>query len=198
MKKIIYTALLFTAMAFVCTNCDTVNSQSPPSITETEQPNENNLLERGEYLLTIMDCDACHTPKTLTPQGPVPDMTRRLSGYPSGQPLPAINKAEITPDKWVLFTGDLTAAVGPWGVSFGANLTPHETGIGNWSFENFKTALREGKHKGLENGRPLLPPMPWQTYRNLTDEDMRALFEVIQKLPPVDNVVPAPIPPTEI
>ena len=125
-------------------------------------------------------------------------MTRRLSGYPSGQPLPAINKAEITPDKWVLFTGDLTAAVGPWGVSFGANLTPHETGIGNWSFENFKTALREGKHKGLENGRPLLPPMPWQTYRNLTDEDMRALFEVIQKLPPVDNVVPAPIPPTEI
>ncbi len=197
MKKTILPLFLLASVLLVYTNCENANSQTEAT-TETEVPNEEALLKRGEYLLSIMDCDACHTPKNLTPQGPIPDMTRRLSGYPADKPLPAINKGEITPDKWILFTGDLTAAVGPWGVSFGANLTPHETGTGNWTFENFKTALRQGKHKGMENGRPLLPPMPWQVYRNLSDEDMQALFKAIQNLPPVENVVPAPIPPTEI
>ena len=197
MKNTIFAALLL-AISLVYFNCDTATGQQPATPAETAVETEETVLKRGEYLLAILDCDACHTPKMMTPQGPVPDMSKRLSGYQAGRPLPAIDKSEITPDKWVLFTGDLLASVGPWGVSYGANLTPHETGTGNWTFENFKTALTQGKHKGMENGRPLLPPMPWQAYRNLSEDDMKALFKAIQNLPAIENIVPAPIPPTEI
>lgn len=159
---------------------------------------EADLLQRGEYLLNFMGCDDCHSPKTMTAQGPVPDMTRRLSGHPADLALPEIDPAQVAPGQWILFNGDLTASVGPWGISYAANLTPHETGIANWTFENFQTAITQGKHKGLENGRPLLPPMPWPAYRNMSEEDMRALFAALKNLPPVDNVVPAPVPPNEI
>ncbi len=197
MKNTIYSLLLLAAIALVYANCDTATSQQSAA-TEAAPPSDADQLKRGEYLLSFMGCDDCHTPKVMTPEGPVPDMTRRFSGHPAGQPLPEINLAEVAPGKWLLFNGDLTAAVGPWGVSFAANLTPHETGIGNWTFENFKMALSQGKHKGVENGRPLLPPMPWPAYRNMTEEDMQALFKAIKNLPPVENVVPSPIPPTEI
>tara|TARA_R110002094_G_scaffold3622_1_gene11771 strand:- start:315 stop:614 length:300 start_codon:yes stop_codon:yes gene_type:complete len=87
----------------------------------------------------------------------------------------------------------LTAAVGPWGTSFAANLTPDETGIGNWSEAQFLKAIKEGKFKGMENTRPLLPPMPWTEYRNFTDEDLKAIFAYLKTIKPIDNVVPAAI-----
>ncbi len=37
-------------------------------------------IERGEYLVTVADCAGCHTPPVLTPDGPVPDTARHLSG----------------------------------------------------------------------------------------------------------------------
>ncbi len=126
----------------------------------------------------------------MTPQGPVPDMDRWLMGYPSQDPLPEINKNEIGPDKWVLLNNDLTAAVGPWGVSFAANLTPHQTGLGNWTFEQFKKAMTEGKYKGVENTRMLLPPMPWQSYAGMKDEDLKAIYEYLKSIKPIENLVP--------
>jgi hypothetical protein len=43
----------------------------------------------------------------------------------------------------------------------------------------------------------LLPPMPWPNYINMKEEDMQAIFAFLQSLPPVENVVPAPIAPAE-
>jgi hypothetical protein len=68
---------------------------------------------------------------------------------------------EALQNGWSLFNEDLTAGVGPWGVSFAANITSDDSGIGTWSLEQFKRALTEGKYQGLEGGRMLLPPMPW-------------------------------------
>ncbi|WP_262506838.1 hypothetical protein [Salegentibacter holothuriorum] len=34
----------------------------------------------------------------------------------------------------------------------------------------------EGKYKGQENGRTLLPPMPWQNFKNIKEEDLRAMY----------------------
>jgi hypothetical protein len=62
-----------------------------------------------------------------------------------------------------------TATIGPWGMSFAGNLTPDDTGIGNWTYENFEKAMRKGKFKGLDGSRPILPPMPWQMLANVTD-----------------------------
>ena len=50
----------------------------------------------------------------------------------------------------------------------------------------------DGKYKGLENSRPLLPPMPWQMYQNMTNEDLRSVFAYLKSLPAIKNVVPAP------
>jgi hypothetical protein len=91
--------------------------------------------------------------------------------------------------------GDLTAAAGPWGVSFAANLTPDGTGLGNWSLDNFKKAIRNGKAKGIDAGRNLLPPMPWQNFASLTDEDLESIFEYLRTIKPVKNIVPDPIAP---
>ncbi len=97
-----------------------------------------------------------------------------------------------------MLTGDLTSAVGPWGVSFAANLTSDPTGIGSWTEENFKRALKEGKYKGMPGGRTLLPPMPWQNFANISDEDVSAIFAYLKSTKPVKNVVPAPIPPDQL
>jgi hypothetical protein len=91
-----------------------------------------------------------------------------------------------------------TAVAGPWGVSFSANLTADSTGIGNWTEAQFAIALRQGKSKGLEGNRMLLPPMPWPNYVNLTDADLKAMFTYLKSTKPIKNVVPAPIPPTQL
>ena len=168
------------------------NPDAPVAVTMTKADS----VKRGEYLSHIMGCHDCHTPKMMTDKGPVPDQSRLLSGHPAGDQLPKItDKSMIAPGQWALFNSGLTAAVGPWGTSFSANLTPHATGTGNWTIENFSLALRHGKFKGLENGRMLLPPMPWQNYVNLSDEDLANLWQYIRSLPPIENVVPAPLPP---
>ena len=77
--------------------------------------------------------------------------------------------------------------------SFAVNLTSYATGIGKWKEENFLRAIRDGKFKGLENGRSLLPPMPWFVYKNMTDEDLKAIFAYLKSTKPVVNAVPAPM-----
>lgn len=164
--------------------------------TMAEQPTaavpEAALIDHGKYLVGIMGCHDCHSPKIMGPQGPELDPERLLSGYPGDRPLPPM-PANV--EGWALMTMDLTAAAGPWGVSFAANLTSDETGIGNWSEEQFERALRHGLYKGLEGSRPLLPPMPWQNLVDLKPDDMKAIFAYLKSTKPVENVVPAPIPP---
>jgi hypothetical protein len=91
----------------------------------------------------------------------------------------------------------LTAWAGPWGVSFGTNLTPDkETGIGEWTEEAFMQAMRTGKHQGQPNGRDILPPMPWQSIAQMTDEDLKMVWAYLRSIPPVKNQVPLPVPPS--
>jgi mono/diheme cytochrome c family protein len=49
-------------------------------------------------------------------------------------------------------------------------------------------ALRNGKHMG--NGRDIMPPMPWQYVRQMTDEDLKAVYAYLRTIPPVHNQVP--------
>ena len=171
--------------------------EQKPEVQETavETPENLDLTARGEYLVNIMGCVDCHSPKKMTDQGPVPDMDRYLMGYDSSQPLPPIPE-NVPLGPWALFSGDLTAAVGPWGTSFAANLTPHESGIGAWSLNQFDKAIREGKYKGLDNSRPIMPPMPVESFKFLTDEDVEAIFVYLKTLKPIENIVPAYQPPS--
>lgn len=150
--------------------------------------------ELGEHLVLIAGCHDCHTPKKMTPQGPDIDFSLALSGHPAQLPAPEINRKEIE-GKGHIVTQTLTSWAGPWGVSFAANLTPDETGLGNWEESNFMNVLRKGKHKGIETERSLLPPMPWQMYKNMTDDEIKAVFAYLKTIKPIKNIVPQPLPP---
>ena len=174
-------------------NCSAPEEKSPSAEVKSETP-QKELIARGKYLVTVAGCNDCHSPKIFTPHGVGIDTTRMLSGHPQSEKLAPILKTQ----DWMLFNNGLTAFVGPWGLSYAANLTPDDTGIGNWKFEQFMTAIRKGKSKGLEGNRPLLPPMPWEMYRNMTDEDLLSIFTYLKSLPPVDNLVPAPVAPDKL
>lgn len=165
---------------------DTGQSQKSSGMTAEQ------LVQRGEYIVNLGGCHDCHSPKENGPKGLEMIQARMLSGYPSARPIMQ-GDPEVLEQGWVLFVPDLTSASGPWGVSFSANITSDQTGIGNWTEENFFRALREGKYKGIANSREILPPMPWQNFANVTDEDIRALFLYLKSTTPVSNVVPAAI-----
>lgn len=163
------------------------------SFASDNKPSDS--LSRGKYLVEFGGCNDCHTPKVFGKQGPKPVMAKLLSGYQADGKLPKIPKGVLGPKKWgAISNNDLTAWVGPWGVSFAANLTPDkETGLGAWTEETFITAMRSGKHQGT--GRNILPPMPWFSLAALTDDDLKSIFAFLHSIPAVKNKVPQPIPP---
>lgn len=156
----------------------------------SETENLAAMVERGNYLVRTSACHDCHTPWKLGPNGPEPDMSRALSGHPQDLELPPPPQP-VGP--WIAaFAATNTAWAGPWGISYTANLTSDElTGIGAWTEDIFVNAIRTGRHWG--QSRPILPPMPWQVYRQMTDDDLRAIFAYLKTVPPVRNQVPAPI-----
>ncbi|MDQ6843161.1 MAG: c-type cytochrome [Bacteroidota bacterium] len=189
MRKTIMTlSLILSLVILSIMSCKT----REPKQTENAIISNDSLIKRGEYLVAIMGCDDCHSPKSMTAQGPTVDNDHRLSGYPATRPIAKVSP-EAQKNGWILFGGDLTSSVGPWGVSFSANITPDpKTGIGNWTEEQFKRAITQGKSKGLEKSRDLLPPMPWRDFRNLHDEDIKAIYTYLLSLKPVENIVPEP------
>lgn len=148
----------------------------------------------GEHLVKICGCHDCHSPKMMTDHGPDLDPNLLLSGHPAQMPAPDIDGKTVL-SKGLIVTNDLTAWVGPWGTSYTANITSDVTGIGNWQEENFFRVIREGKYKGLATGRDILPPMPWQMFKNMTDDEIRAIFAYLKSTRPVKNMVPPPVPP---
>ena len=126
---------------------------------------DDDLLARGQYLVTIMDCTGCHTGGSLIGQ---PDPQRFLSGSEIG-------------------------FGGPFGVVFPPNLTSDkETGLGNWTDEQILAAIKEGRRP---DGRVLVPVMPWPSYAMLTDDDAQALVAYLRSLKPVSFRTPAPVAP---
>ncbi|MCM4167179.1 Cytochrome c-552 [Arenibacter antarcticus] len=176
-----------------CKHASAKSHENFATVIPTKYLDSNALVKRGEYLVNSIGCADCHSPKRMGPQGPeiIPEL--HLSGFPQNGQVPPINTS-VLKNGWVLFASDLTTSIGPWGQSFSANITSDPSGIGNWSEENFMRAIREGKYKGLENSRNILPPMPWEVYKNLNDEDIKSLYYFLKTTTPVNNIVPAPKP----
>ena len=190
-NHLIIISLLFAALGF--TNCDRHEAAETETTAADAEALKRASVSRGEYLVNVMGCDDCHTPKTMTPQGPAPDLTRRFMGHPANEPFESADKKNLIETQHVaVFSPGMTAAAGPWGVSFAANISPDDTGIGTWTEAQFFKAIREGKSKGLDGTRPLLPPMPWPTLAKLTDEDLRAIFNYLKTVTPMKNIVPQP------
>lgn len=75
----------------------------------------------------------------------------------------------------------------PFGRMLTPNITPDkETGIGAYSFEDFKLAMKRGVAPG---GRRLYPAMPYPSYAHMTDADVAVLWDYLKTVKPVKNSV---------
>jgi cytochrome c553 len=144
---------------------------APPSVESVEVTPAR--LVRGEYLFNaVLGCPVCHSERDFSVFGAPPMQPfggGRVCAEP-GKPMPGIAEA-----------GGL-----PGTICF-RNITPHATGIGAWSDGEVLRAMREGVDR---DGNALFPIMPAFIYRNLSDEDARAVLTYVRTLEPVDNPLP--------
>ena len=122
---------------------------------------------RGEYLVELLGCGACHTDGALIGQ---PDMSRSLAGSRIG----------------IAYTSPFENP-NP-GIVFPPNITPDdETGIGRWSDQQIADAVQAGL--GRHAGRRIVV-MPWQGYARISEGDARAIVGYLRSLAPVRHRVP--------
>jgi mono/diheme cytochrome c family protein len=81
---------------------------------------------------------------------------------------------------------------GPWGNVATANLTPAPSGIPYYDEALFLQTIRTGYVKT----RPLNQIMPWAYFRNLTDDDLKAIFAYLKTVKPVNHIVDNSMPHT--
>jgi mono/diheme cytochrome c family protein len=74
---------------------------------------------------------------------------------------------------------------GGWGVARSANITPDASGIAHYNEALFIRTMRTGNI----GGRRLSPLMPWSTIRNMTDDDLKALWAYLKTVKPVAHDV---------
>jgi mono/diheme cytochrome c family protein len=77
----------------------------------------------------------------------------------------------------------------PFGTLYSTNITPDkETGIGNYSDQDFLNAI----HRGIrEDGARLYPAMPYMSYTYISDDDALAIKAYLFSLAPVHAPAPA-------
>ena len=112
---------------------------------------------------------------------------------PGISPLLAQRKPDVEHGKYVAVLGDCaachTAAGGqpfaggvpfstPVGTVYSTNITPdRDSGIGNYSFEDFVRVMRLGV---TPDGTRLYPAMPYTAYAKVSEEDLQDLFAHLQ------------------
>jgi mono/diheme cytochrome c family protein len=76
----------------------------------------------------------------------------------------------------------------PFGTLYSTNITPDkETGIGNYTDQDFLNALHRGTRR---DGARLYPAMPFTSYTYITDADALAIKAYLFSLPPVRAAAP--------
>jgi len=132
------------------------------------------LVGLGSYLVNgVGDCNGCHA-------GPAGEFS------PGGDPFQGEPK-HINPDSYL--SGG-TPLFGP--VILPRNLTPDKTGRpeGGATFEEFRDIIRTGidpDQAHLFIGNPYLQVMPWPNFQNMTDQDLRAIYEYLSAIPCIEG-----------
>lgn len=124
--------------------------------------NRSDSLSYGKYLLTIGDCQGCHTPNV------------------KGEPIPG--KMLAGGEEFKL----------PWGTIRSANITPDlETGIGKWTKEMFINRFKSFDSDSARNihvdSSDFNTIMPWTMFAGMTKEDLGAIYNYLRTVKPVNN-----------
>jgi mono/diheme cytochrome c family protein len=143
--------------------------KTKPKPIETPQPSHSSATpeERGKYLVTIAGCAGCHTPTD-----------------DKGQPLPGLEFGG----------GGAFSDPGQNGkMVFSANITQDPSGIAHYDEALFKETL----HTGQLKGRVLNHIMPFESFKNITDDDLTDIFAYLKSVKPVKHRVSNTDPPAK-
>ena len=121
-------------------------------------------LQRGQYLANaVSGCLFCHSEHDWASPG---------------EPIVAGTEG----------AGQIAPYAGLPGRIVAANITPdRETGLGNWSDDEIARAIREGVDR---DGGTLFPLMPYEKFRNMSDEDVASVVVYLRSLPAVRHELP--------
>lgn len=135
----------------------------PQEAQLTKIPSKTDVLAYGRYMTMAAACMDCHT-----------NFSKGKYVGPEG----GGGREFLFPDGSILRT---------------ANLTPHETGLGNVSKKQFIRLFKRYSDSGetLPQVAPgdLQTIMPWYMYSGMTEEDLAAIYTYLQSLEPFDNEV---------
>jgi len=140
---------------------NTVFKPLPFPESPIQMPDTNNTIELGKYLALNLECFSCHSADFKSNDFQYPE---KSVGYFGGgnKPLNLDGEVMLTP-----------------------NLTPDkETGIGNWSKDQFIKAVKSGKVDGQESLR-----YPMNPYSRLSDDEVGAIYDYLRTIPPIKNKI---------
>jgi len=168
----------------------------------TYERRDRRLVGLGSYIVNGQaDCNGCHS------QGPMTEYIGPGNPYLLSPPYTGTQK--VNPATYLGGGRDF----GPFGSKgellhlYSRNLTPDKTGRpeGGHTFEEFLTIMRTGKDydlvhpncAGAPDGNCLLPPfngevlqvMPWPVHQNMTEHDLRAIYEYLSAIPCIDTKI---------
>ncbi|RYD83338.1 MAG: cytochrome c [Sphingobacteriales bacterium] len=137
-----------------------IGSQKPLKYPETTifSPNKNDKVAYGKYLIDIIGCYDCHSANIMKTDKLNPEKSK---GYMGG------GTKMLSADGSKIVT---------------SNLTFHETGLANYTVQDFGRAVRQGINK--EN-KVLRYPM--RMFTDLNDDDIEAIYTYLKTVPPINN-----------
>lgn len=141
---------------------------------------QDDLVAQGKYIATIAGCTSCHTPLKAEYQNPQTLTLEQIQTI-------AFNETQAT-EQSKLMAGGRPFDLGPAGIVFTRNITPDvETGIGAWTDDQIKIAIKTG----IDNkGKLLFPVMPYHVYNGMADADLEAVVAYLHSVGAVNNPVP--------
>jgi Cytochrome c len=137
-------------------------ASAAPPVNQIKDPAARLIAERGRYLVMTTGCAGCHV--TPGPRGPAYDM---------------------------YLAGGTKMVHGQAGTVVAGNLTPDaDTGLGKWTDEEIKLALRSGIRP---DGRQLFHrQMPWSASSRWSDEDRHAVVVYLRTIKAIRHRIPGP------
>jgi mono/diheme cytochrome c family protein len=94
-----------------------------------------------------------------------------------------LSDGNVAEDQWL--TGDSLGWRGPWGTTYATNL------------RDKMPKMTEAQWLKYAKTVELRPPMPWFTFRHMTDADLRAIYRFVVYLGPGGKPAPDYVPPDQ-
>ncbi|NUM30746.1 MAG: cytochrome c [Bacteroidetes bacterium] len=131
-----------------------------------ENPDTNNTMEYGKYLTdAVYRCFECHS-GTMKVNFENPRKTKKYNA--GGAKMADMDKKKV----------------------YSRNITPHkETGIGNWTLEDFTKMMRNGVRKNGRNSR-----FPMLAFPLMSDNDIKSIYTYLMSVPPIKHKVKEYVP----